>query len=510
MGAYDITGTPLGAAYDISGDSLAGVYDIAGEYSPLTVNPEPIDYTAYTQQALFSYPGGNYDGGAAYGGIFFQLIANNLLNLFDLATGQLITGNIPIESGHGNAASFSSEKYTETDEFPLLYISTNSNPARVNVCRVTRLSSTLVKSYVFPLDRAGYYANHVYDEDSQIMYMVGYTEDNYSTDDGGANKTVVSKWDMTRLTDNGDGTFTPAFVSSYERPYIYVMQDAKYHDGLLWLASGWWDSYVSCIFAMDPATGEIEHTIMLNDAEEIEGIAWVYNDATNRNDLIVTQQGHVQPYNIVFSRFSFAAPVTLPAEYQRLPYIVGNGTASNLDTGVSGGSDSLRIECSFNRNEHANYLGFFGNYVDEPTNCWRIIAAAINTRVYTSSNSKASYSRTINFDTSYTGKRLYAVISRDRNAIAFSGGKAWQNTGTLQDGTANSGNIDIGRENVATGSTSATMRTRWYYFRIWNGSTIVRNYVPCKRLSDGKIGFYDTVNDTFNPSTGGADFAEEA
>ena len=512
MGAYDITGTPLGAAYDISGDSLAGVYDIAGEYSPFTVNPEPIDYTAYTQQALFSYPGGNYDGGAAYGGIFFQLIANNLLNLFDLATGQLITGSIPIDSGHGDSASFSRERYAAADEFPLLYITTDAaaTQARVNVCRVTRLSSELVRAYVFPFERTGYYGAHAYDEDNGIMYIVGYSEQNYTTDHDGANKTVVSAWDMAHLTDNGDGTFTPAFISAYERPFIYCMQGLQYHDGLIWIASGYWDSYVSCVFAMDPATGEIEHTIMLNDTEEIEGIAWVYDSADNRYHLIVTQQGHVQPYAVTFSRFDFAALTTLPAEYQRLPFIVGNGTASNFDTGVAGGSDGLRFEMCLKRNAHTNYYGVWGNYVDEATNVWRILTANTNARVYTSQNTKAGNSRTITFDVPYINRRMYAIITYSRSAIALEGAKAWQSTYVTQVGTANNSNIDLGNQNVGTGSTSDTIRTWWYFFRIFSGSTLVRNYVPCKRLSDGKIGFYDTVNDTFNPSTGGAEFAEEA
>ena len=342
------------------------------------------------------------------------------------------------------------------------------------------------------------------------MYMVGYTEDNYSTDDDGANKTLVSLWDMTNLTDNGDGTFTPAFISSYERPYIYVMQDAKFHDGYLWLASGWWDSYVSCIFAMRPADGVIDYTIMLNDAEEIEAIAWAYDSTDNKYHLYISQQGHVQPYSVVFSRFDFADAITLPAEYQRLPYIVGNGTASNFDTGVQGGSDDLRFEMSLKRNAHTNYYGICGNYVDEATNVWRILTANSNSRVYTSQNTKAGNSRTIAFDVPYIDKRMYAIITYTRSVIALEGVKAWQSLYVTQIGTANNNNIDIGNQNVGSGATSDTIRTWWYFFRIFNNGIMIRNYIPCKRLSDGKIGFYDAVNGTFNPSSGAAEFEENA
>ena len=46
----------------------------------------------------------------------------------------------------------------------------------------------------------------------------------------------------------------------------------------------------------------------------------------------------------------------------------------------------------------------------------------------------------------------------------------------------------------------------YYYVKIWDGETLVRHYVPVKRLSDDKYGFYDMVNGTFNPSIGSSDF----
>ncbi|MFA7676347.1 MAG: DUF2341 domain-containing protein, partial [Candidatus Shapirobacteria bacterium] len=44
----------------------------------------------------------------------------------------------------------------------------------------------------------------------------------------------------------------------------------------------------------------------------------------------------------------------------------------------------------------------------------------------------------------------------------------------------------------------------WYSFKIWNSSTMVKNFVPVKRNSDNTLGFYDTVTNTFytNASTG--------
>ncbi len=46
----------------------------------------------------------------------------------------------------------------------------------------------------------------------------------------------------------------------------------------------------------------------------------------------------------------------------------------------------------------------------------------------------------------------------------------------------------------------------YYYVKIWDNDTLVRDYVPVKRLSDNKYGLYDYVNDTFYSSAGTAEF----
>lgn len=38
---------------------------------------------------------------------------------------------------------------------------------------------------------------------------------------------------------------------------------------------------------------------------------------------------------------------------------------------------------------------------------------------------------------------------------------------------------------------------RIYYFRLYEGDTLVRNMIPCYRISDSVIGMYDLVNNVF-------------
>jgi hypothetical protein len=43
----------------------------------------------------------------------------------------------------------------------------------------------------------------------------------------------------------------------------------------------------------------------------------------------------------------------------------------------------------------------------------------------------------------------------------------------------------------------ATFNGKIYYFRIYYSSTVVLEWCPCKRLSDGVEGFWDCLNQTF-------------
>lgn len=46
----------------------------------------------------------------------------------------------------------------------------------------------------------------------------------------------------------------------------------------------------------------------------------------------------------------------------------------------------------------------------------------------------------------------------------------------------------------------------WYSFKIWNGDTLLRDFIPCVRTSDGAIGMYDTVNGVFYTNAGTGTF----
>ena len=265
MGVYNMSGEVIGSIYGIDGNAVRHGYDVSGE----EVFPTGIDYSDYTANKSFLTGVSGSQGFAYYDGYIFQMTSSNTVVVINASTGTTVS-TFSISSDHGDSVSFSDEEYAESDVFPLLYVTADTNPAKVYVNRVTASSSELVKTLLFPLEKTGYYAAHAYDEANSVIYMLGYSQQNYLTDNDGANKTVVSKWDMTQLTLNQDGSYTPTFVSSYEIPFIYCMQGQQYHDGMIWVSSGY--SSGSNIYVLNPDDGEILYTIDLQTTAEVEGL----------------------------------------------------------------------------------------------------------------------------------------------------------------------------------------------------------------------------------------------
>ena len=59
------------------------------------------------------------------------------------------------------------------------------------------------------------------------------------------------------------------------------------------------------------------------------------------------------------------------------------------------------------------------------------------------------------------------------------------------------GTAYLGRYN---GSGTNTTSARFYYCKLWNGETLVRDYIPVQRISDGVYGMMDMVNLKFYAS----------
>jgi len=60
----------------------------------------------------------------------------------------------------------------------------------------------------------------------------------------------------------------------------------------------------------------------------------------------------------------------------------------------------------------------------------------------------------------------------------------------------------------SNGSVLNQTASRLYFFKILEGDDLVRNFVPCYRVSDSVIGLYETVEDVFYPNLGTGNFTK--
>ena len=104
---------------------------------------------------------------------------------------------------------------------------------------------------------------------------------------------------------------------------------------------------------------------------------------------------------------------------------------------------------------------------------------------------------------------IYGNATNLLGSQAAETGKAYYHK-ALYTGNA-SDNITIGYYRYG----SYPFRGRIYYYKIYRitkseGIELIYNFIPCVRDADGKVGFYETVNDTFCSSTTGTEFAAPA
>lgn len=218
------------------------------------------------------------------------------------------------------------------------------------------------------------------------------------------------------------------------------------------------------------------------------------------------------------SAFYFNSELFLPPGYQKVDYLRTYGHDARIDTGVQGDDHTLQFDTEFMFTTINNsYIGIFGNYKDENTSkVWRCILPNINTYpdpaflYVTPGNgtpggtySSTTVSYPYGSGSSILNKKI--TVHMEYGLCLTTGSTTVRNTPSEKTGAAeNNRNIAIGAS--YTTSTGGTTTARIYFFKIHSHGKLIRNYVPCYRKSDNKAGFYDTVNHTFNPSIGSAEF----
>lgn len=176
----------------------------------------------------------------------------------------------------------------------------------------------------------------------------------------------------------------------------------------------------------------------------------------------------------------------LPAKYEELAYVESTGT-QYIDTGVNFDCTRTAIEVKTYETSLTQIHSILGDnennvYFFRGTNNWA-----------------AGYNKTVFHLDSYVtlGDNLFKL---DKNNLYLNGNLVKTYAAST---TVSSSNILLfNRKKPAVDAGPVAI----YYCRIWDDGTLIRDFVPCVRKSDNKVGMYDRVNGGFYTNLGSGNF----
>lgn len=187
---------------------------------------------------------------------------------------------------------------------------------------------------------------------------------------------------------------------------------------------------------------------------------------------------------------------TLPSEYQEVEYIESTGT-QYIDTGVVP-NQNTGFEIDFKTNNDFNSTSYgciFGARTQSVVNELQLSTFCDGT------NTTGTLRRnTTSNKAGLTSSRMTAKLIGNR----YSNSTGYSLEIVSGDFTAPSP-ITVFTLNQS-GSKTQYGKVVLYSFKLYDGLTLVRDFIPCYRKSDGEIGLYDLVNNTFYSNRGTGTF----
>lgn len=178
----------------------------------------------------------------------------------------------------------------------------------------------------------------------------------------------------------------------------------------------------------------------------------------------------------------------IPSEYQEVEYIQSNGS-QYINTGYPlWNTTNWKIQANFSIDEHYNYNAMFG--FDDVTDTANEVWIYSNTNYAWRACGKTNISlMPIPLDTKVT---VVHDNSGNNFITTLDGVEKWNTTKATS--TANH-NLCFGHR---TGG--GWLKGKIYGLKLWSEGALVRDFIPCYRISDNIAGLYDTVNNVFYPN----------
>lgn len=185
----------------------------------------------------------------------------------------------------------------------------------------------------------------------------------------------------------------------------------------------------------------------------------------------------------------------LPSEYQEVEWVQNSGTAY-IDTGFTP-NQNTSAEVKFQRITSSGGCGVFGCRVAADSKAYTFIMGSDGNYAFAyGNNNKAT---TTKWDTT----RAH-IIKREKNIVYLD--NALLVTNTANTFTCNQHALLFTYYNNT--AVASTLSHKVYYCKIWDNNTLVRELIPCYKIANNEIGFYDTVTKTFFGKQGSGSFTK--
>lgn len=180
------------------------------------------------------------------------------------------------------------------------------------------------------------------------------------------------------------------------------------------------------------------------------------------------------------TEFIGGAEMQMGNDYEPIDYVTFNADKI-FDAGII--KSTYKIEVLFERTNTSGTPYLYG-FVTSPHTA--------SVTAYLTSGGSWRWGSTYRGFTSNTAKMYKVEITNgtfvgDFTSSSFTKSSAFTTTDTLV----------VGGYRGTSGSTTKQYKGYIYYFRILEGSTVIADWHPCKRKSDGVEGFWDTISQTF-------------
>ena len=175
----------------------------------------------------------------------------------------------------------------------------------------------------------------------------------------------------------------------------------------------------------------------------------------------------------------------LPFGYEAVEYLESTGT-QYIDTVFVPNQDTS-CQCQWYISENNSRGGFFGASNGSAMSIGKSYGFNGTSNLWDNYNDDINTSISIR---SLSGKNLN--INKNKNITTLSGDVSWSYTHEYTSFKTNPSLslhiFNVNRPTIQKYSVSAKLKS---YFKIFDDLTLVRNFIPCIRKSDGKPGLYD-------------------